>query len=113
MKKFLLIGIVVAVALIIGLSGCAAQKVYSLQGQGYCYEVATNDLELQNALLDAGYGVGACSLTDQLGKCTFDITYETQTATVSAVYYEGTYFTDAATASTACSLVGGTWTAAQ
>lgn len=110
MKKAVILAAIIAIVAVVVLTGCAVEKTYSLHFNGYCYEVTTNDARLQSELVKEGYDVGACPREDQLGKCSLEIDYDGHTATVSGVWYEGTYYSDVASASAACSLLGGDWT---
>ncbi len=113
MKKILVIGIIAAVALIIGLSGCALGKTYFVDtGIGFCMEIVTNDSDIQAAAEQSGWEEGVCPSANQLGVCSYtDSTTFGTTVTVNAVYYEGTWFSDAALAEQACDADSGAWTA--
>ena len=113
MKKIVLIGIVAAIALIVGLSGCAMEKTYSYDtGLGFCMEIVTNDSDVQSAAEQSSWKEGVCPSANQLGVCSYtDSTSFSTSVTVNSVYYEGTYYSDAAAAEQACNLISGTWTA--
>jgi hypothetical protein len=108
MKKLLVIGVIAVVAIVVALSGCAGEKVYSYtDSNGICGEVITNDSDVQNFITDTGYTEGSCDV-DSVGTCTYS--WNTGSFVFEVKYYYPSDFT-ASQAESSCDTLGGTWAA--
>ena len=108
MKKLLVIAAIAVVTIVVALSGCAGEKVYSYtESNGICGEVITNDPDVQNYITDTGYTEGSCDV-DSVGTCT--ISWNTGSFVFEVNYYYPTTFT-ASEAETSCDILDGTWSA--
>lgn len=112
MKRLLFVGAIIVVASIIGLSGCALEKSYKLDyssSYGFCQEVITNDVDVQDELAAAGYEEGACPSSNKLGTCSISDSSGGTSYTINQIYYDGSIWSSTTTAEDSCDTYGGNW----
>ena len=114
MKKILVLLVLVAAATTI-FFGCSlfGEETYAYdlsRTSGVCVEITTSDFQLKQAALDAGYEIGTCPSTDELGVCAEYA--ELDGSSFDGIFYSTTGLTDS-TAELACEMLNGTWTASR
>ncbi len=107
------VGLLVVLAVVMLLGGCAIDKVYylTLGGtvNGYCEEVSTNNATIENELTLAGYTLGTCSsqgFNTSGHSCAFS--FGSGSTSYDVTEYWGSSYS-ASTIQSACSLAGGTY----
>jgi len=109
MKKLLMIAIVASVFGMVFVSCGAGAKVFSLDaGGGVCQEITTNDSDMQDALVLAGYTEDACSTATAVGTCE---NYGTMAGLGLQMDYVFSTPVTAVDAEALCTQAGGDWTA--
>ena len=112
MKKIVIIGVVLSIALIIGFSGCAMGKTYHVQvpGTQWCIEVTTNVKEAIDAYEAAGYDTGPCTVSDIVGTCSYTESYGGESITAT-IYFPSDVSATYAKQACEAPAYGGTWNA--
>jgi hypothetical protein len=111
MKRVL--GLLVVLAVVLLVAGCAQNKTYYLTAggtvNGYCEEVSSNNTNIQNALTLAGYTLGTCAsqgFSTSGHTCAFS--FGSGTTSYDITEYWGSSV-PSSTIQSACTLAGGTY----